>query len=147
MYMYLHVQTRSRCPLKANPTLNGCQANQMTKPYKNEYDQKIPQSHTVDKPTAPWGRARTLTATKHQENNESETNISLFPIKMIAKLDGHKVLNNKTKLRTPTNNESNNKQQNNHRLTTESSPSHRRGGWGLNLSYWYQTFALDSVVV
>ena len=24
---------------------------------ESEYDQKIPQSHTADQPTAPWGRA------------------------------------------------------------------------------------------
>ena len=36
-----------------------------------------------------------------------------------------------------------NQQQQNHRLRMDSSLSH----WGLNAFYWYQIFALDSVVV
>ena len=48
----------------------------------------------------------TLTVTKQQESNKSQATsyLSLSPIKMIAKLEGHKVLNNKTrsKHRTPT---------------------------------------------
>ena len=45
----------------------------------SEYDQKIPQSHTADHS---WGRA-----TRHQEDKQSKATSSLFPIKMIAKLD------------------------------------------------------------
>ena len=26
----------------------------------SEYDQEIPQSHTADQPTAPWGRAKNI---------------------------------------------------------------------------------------
>ena len=32
-------------------------------------------------------------------------------------------------------------------LRTDSSLSHRGGGGGLDASYWYQIFALDSIVV
>ena len=45
----------------------------------SEYDQKIPQSHTADQPTARWGRA-----TRHQEDKKVK---SFFPVKMIAKLE------------------------------------------------------------
>ena len=65
---------------------------------------------------------------------------------MIAKLDGHKVLNNKTrtKHRPPqTMGATINQQQQNHRLRTDSSQT----SGGLNEFYWYQIFALDSVVV
>ena len=48
----------------------------------SEYDQKIPQSHTADQLTAQWGRA-----TRHQEDKQSKATSSLFPIKMIAKLE------------------------------------------------------------
>ena len=48
----------------------------------SEYDQKIPQSHTADQPTAPWGRT-----TRHQEDIQSKATTTLFPIKMIAKLE------------------------------------------------------------
>ena len=68
--------------------------------------------------TSPWRHKkshRTLTANRHQEEilNKvtSSLSLSLFGIKMIAKLEGPKVLYNKTmtKHRTPTNNGSNNK--------------------------------------
>ena len=50
--------------------------------FKNsEYDQEIPQSLTGDKPMALRGRA-TL-----QEDKPSKATSSLFPIKMIAKLE------------------------------------------------------------
>ena len=48
----------------------------------SEYDQKIPQSHTADQLTAPWGRA-----TRHQEDKWSKATSSLFPINTIAKLE------------------------------------------------------------
>ena len=48
----------------------------------SEYDQKITHSHAADQPTAPWGRA-----TRHQEDKQSKATSSLFPIKMIAKLE------------------------------------------------------------
>ena len=48
----------------------------------SEYDQKIPQSDTVDQLTAPRRRA-----TGHQEDKQSKATNSLFPIKMIAKLE------------------------------------------------------------
>ena len=40
----------------------------------------------------------------------------------------------------------NQQQQQNHRLRTDSSLSRWGGGGGLNAFYWFQTFALDSVV-
>ena len=49
---------------------------------KSEYDQKIPQAHTAEQLTAAWGRA-----TRHQEDKQSKTTSSLFPVKMIAKLE------------------------------------------------------------
>ena len=54
---------------------------------------------------------RTLTVTSHQEDNLSKATSSLFPIKMIAKLERHTVLNSKTMTnqRIPTNNGKNNK--------------------------------------
>ena len=71
------------------------------------------------------------------------------------KLEGRKVLNNKTRTKhiTHTHNESNNKQRinNNNRTTAlERTPPKTPvgGGWkALNAFYWYQTFALDYVVV
>ena len=44
--------------------------------------------------------------TRHQGDSSSKATSSLLPNKMIAKLDGHKELNNRTrsKHRTPTNN-------------------------------------------
>ena len=47
----------------------------------SEYDQEIPQSQTADKPMTQRGRAR------HQEDKFSKATSSLFPIKMIAKLE------------------------------------------------------------
>ena len=55
---------------------------------------------------------RALTVTRHQEDNCSRATSYLYRIKIIAGLEGHYVLNNKTrtKHRTPINNESKNKQ-------------------------------------
>ena len=52
----------------------------------SEYDQEIPQSQTADKPMAPRGRSHT-TITRHQEDKLSKATSSLFPIKIIAKLE------------------------------------------------------------
>ena len=57
--------------------------------YTFEYNVKfsfwvsVPQSHSANQPTAPCGRA----ATRHQEYKQSDSTCSLFPIKMIAKLE------------------------------------------------------------
>ena len=73
---------------------------------------------------------------------------------MIAKLERRQsnAYKNKDQIRNYTNNGRNNitinQQQQNNRLRTNNSPSYR--GWGngwLHAFYWYQTFALDSVVV
>ena len=59
-----------------------------------EYDQEI-HNHTLQ--TNPWYTE--LTVTRHQEDNLSKAtrslSLSLFPIKMIAKLEGQKVPNDK----------------------------------------------------
>ena len=68
---------------------------------------------------------------------------------MIAKLEGHKVLNNKTttKHTTSTNNGSNNKQRiNNSRINAIERTAAQATG-GLNALYWHKTVTLDSVVV
>ena len=49
-----------------------------------EYDQEIPQSQTADKPMAPRVRVKQQW---HQEGKQNKATSSLFPIKMIAKLE------------------------------------------------------------
>ena len=110
----------------------------------SEYDQEIPLSQTAHNPTAPRGRA-TQPSQDNQEDKLSKTTSSLFPIKMIAILDGHKVTYKKHRTVTDSHYGSNNKQQNHH-LRTDSSLSYRGEG-GLNAFYWYQIFALNSAVV
>ena len=51
----------------------------------SEHDQKIPQSQTAYKPMAPQGRA--TQQSRDQEEKLSKATSSLFPIKMIAKLE------------------------------------------------------------
>ena len=84
----------------------------------------------------------------HQKDRLSKVTSSLFPIKMIAKLEWtwSNVQQNTEQLQTPTmgvtiNNKSTTR---NHCLRTDSSVSHRGD---LNAFYWYQIFALDSAVV
>ena len=48
-----------------------------------EYDQEIPQSHTADQRKS----NRTLTVTRHKKDNLRKATSSLYPIKMIAKLE------------------------------------------------------------
>ena len=50
----------------------------------SEYDQAIPQSQTADKP---WHREEESHNNLHQEYKLSKATSSLFPIKMIAKLE------------------------------------------------------------
>ena len=47
---------------------------------------EIPQSQTADKPVAPWGRA-TQQSRDTRKTKKSKATSSLFPIKMIAKLE------------------------------------------------------------
>ena len=57
----------------------------------SEYDQEIPQSHTAGRPK------------EHQKNIKvTQLALSLVFIKMIAKLEGHKVLNNETRTKHKT---------------------------------------------
>ena len=55
----------------------------MTSKKVRAYDQEIPQSHTADRRKS----HRTSTVTRHKEDNLSKATSSLFPIKMIAKLE------------------------------------------------------------
>ena len=73
---------------------------------KSEYDQKIPQQHTADRPKAPRGRA-----TEHKQSQDISNTIQKkqinqlsFSIKMITKLERTLKLHNKkmTKYRAPT---------------------------------------------
>ena len=52
----------------------------------SQYGQKITQSQTADKPMAPRGRATQQPRDIRKTNLSKATN-SLFPIKMIAKLE------------------------------------------------------------
>ena len=52
----------------------------------SEYDQEILQSQIADKPMPPRGRA-TQQSRDGQEDKPSKATSSLFPIKMIAKLE------------------------------------------------------------
>ena len=81
----------------------------------SEHDQKIQQLDTADQSTAPLGRA-----TEKQVDIESKATSSLFHIKMIAKLGGHKPLYNKTRIkhRTSTDNGNNSKKWINNNRTT-----------------------------
>ena len=47
-----------------------------------EYSQEITQSHTAYQPTAPCGRD-----TKHQDDNKNKATSSLYPFKILAKLE------------------------------------------------------------
>ena len=67
----------------------------------SEYDQELPQSHTTDLPMAPQRKShRTLTVTRHQEDSQSKK-AALFPINIIALLEGHEVLNSKPNTEPP----------------------------------------------
>ena len=51
----------------------------------SEYGQEIPQSQTTDKPVASWGRVTQQSRDTRKQTKQS--NNSLFPIEMIAKLE------------------------------------------------------------
>ena len=53
----------------------------------SEYDQEIPQSQTADKHIG-TARKSHATITRHHEDKLSKATSSLFPIKMIAELEG-----------------------------------------------------------
>ena len=52
----------------------------------NESDQEIPQSQNADKPNGIARKSHT-TITRHKEDKRSKSTSSLFPFKMIAKLE------------------------------------------------------------
>ena len=61
----------------------------------------VPQSHTADKPV----RKSHTTITRHQEDKQSKSISSLFPIEVIAKLEWTQSINaqqNKEQLQNPT---------------------------------------------
>ena len=68
----------------------------------SEYDQKIPRSHTADRPR--HREEESQNNNSHRTSGRQTKSNRLFPIKMIEKLEGHKVLQNKTSNnnRTPT---------------------------------------------
>ena len=54
----------------------------------SKYDQEIPQSQTADKPMAPRGRATYQSRDTRKTNKLGNATSSIYPIKMIAKLEG-----------------------------------------------------------
>ena len=100
--------------------------------------------------TSPWHLKEEPHNNHETQGRLSKATSSLFPIKMIAKLEWTQsnVQQNIEQLQTPTMGVTINKKVNNRtHLRTDSSLRH--GGWrgGLNAFYWYQIFALDSAVV
>ena len=85
----------------------------------------------------------------HQEEKQSKTTSSLFPIKMIAKLEWTQsnAQQNMEQLQNPTMGVTiNNESIFNNRTTALERKAAKASG-GLNVFYWYQIFALDSAVV
>ena len=68
----------------------------------SEYDQEIPQSQTADWPIAPEGEPHNNHETPARQSKQEIS--SLFPIKMIAKLEGklRNVQQNIEQLQNPT---------------------------------------------
>ena len=77
------------------------------------YDQEIPQLYTAEQQTTgstvKKSKKQQLTVTRHHKTNLGKATCSLFPIKMIAKLEKTVLHKTRTKHRDPTNNGSNNK--------------------------------------
>ena len=116
-----------------------CLQRHLSNQKTSECDQVIPHTDTHCRPTHGTVRKshRTLTVSRHQEDTR-KTASSLVPIKMIAKLEGHKVLNDKKGRNTEppqTMGATINQQQQNHRLKTDNSLSRGGGGGGLNAFY------------
>ena len=102
----------------------------------------------------PWHREEELHnnhKTLGRQTSAKQQALSLFPIKMIAKLEWTRsnAQQNIEQLQTTTMGATITiQQQQNHRLRTDSSLSHWVGvEGGLNAFYWLQIFALDSAVV
>ena len=102
----------------------------------SEFDQEISQSQTM---TNPW----------HHKTNKQNNQLSLPHYDDCKTSIGHKVNAQQTKNNYGIPNweqqSTTNQQQHNHCLRRDSSQS--CGGGGLNAFYWYQIFAIDSVVV
>ena len=83
----------------------------------------------------------TVIVTRHPKYNKSKATSSLYIVKTLAKLEGHKVMHIKTKTNTkPTHTmdgTSNNKSRTTKRLRMDSSLSYLEQG--LNTFYWCQT--------
>ena len=86
----------------------------------SKYDQEIPQSQTAGKPVAPRGKSHDK-VTRHQEDKLSKATGSLFPFKIIAKLEWtqRNAQQNIKQLQNPTMGETNN---NESTTTTEPLP-------------------------
>ena len=99
--------------------------------------------------TNPWHHEEEPhTVTRHQEDKQSKATSSLFPIKMIAKLEWTlcNAQQNIEQLQNPTMGVT----INNKSTTTELLPKNgqqQKPLGGLNAFYWYQIFALVSAVV
>ena len=116
----------------------------------SEYDQEIPLSQTADKPVV--SRDSHTTITRHQEDKQSKAIGSLFPIKMIAKLEwtqSNSEHTTKHRTITESHNGSYNQQRinNNNRTTAPERTAAKASGGGLNAFHWFQTLTLDSDVV
>ena len=106
--------------------------------------------HNQKLQTNPWHREEephNNHETRKRQTKQSNQ-LSLFPIKMIAKLEGiqSNVQQNIEQLQTPTMGVTSQQ----HRTTTLELKQPKPpggGGGGLNAFYWYQIFALDSAVV
>ena len=111
----------------------------------SEYDQETPQLQTADKPMALSGRA-----TQQSQDIQSKATSSLFPIKMIAKLERTQSIDCITKHRKntePHNGTNNHQCINNLRTNVLESTAALKQLGDLNAFNWYQIFALASVVV
>ena len=100
----------------------------------SEYDQEIPQSQAGQ--THGTARKSYKTISRHQEDNLSKATSSLFPFKMIAKLQYSNVHQNIEQLHTPTIGVLKKKS-----TTTEPPPENgqqpKPPGGGVNAFYWY----------
>ena len=92
-----------------------------------EYGQEIPQPQTADKPRGIMRKSHT-TITRHQEDKQSKATSSLFPIKMIAKLEWTQ----RNAQQTESRNGSNNQQRINNNRTTALDWTAAKAAGGVN---------------
>ena len=118
----------------------------------SEYDHEITsQSQTAEKPVASWdwfvykgyNSSIATTITRHQEDNQSKSTSSLFPIEMIAKL----VWTQSNAQQNIEHNGNNNQQRINNNRTPALGRTAAKATVGLKCILLVQIFALDSAVV